>query len=299
MTAYGQTVRRLRLGQGLPQKAVYSGIVSRSFYAKFEKGQTNIGADKLFEILRRLTISPNEFLFQHRGMRPPAIQQLSKQIDQDYQAGDLQALRDFYTANRYHRLPEMRALALRAYTGVYTANQNILHMSNAPIAEVQALLAQTPQWTLSQARLIIETNLLIPLSNPQHQAFFRQAVATLRDYLAFDDQVANDLGGAYLNEIQTQLIAGRLPAAATLAAELQTLSAQIAATTIKLTAAFCQYLIGLYTDYPAVEPQLTTFLAWCKQLNLPDTRDFGLIATVHRDRGRNHYDRHQYFNHRE
>lgn len=289
MTAYGQTVRRLRLGQGLPQKAVYTGIVSRSFYAKFEKGQTNISADKLFEILRRLDISPNEFLFQHRGMRPSAIQQLSKQIDQDYQAGDLQAMRDFYTANRYHRLPEMRALALRAYTGVYAANQNILHMSNAPIAEVQALLAQTPQWTLSQARLIIETNLLVPLTDPQHQAFFRQAVATLRDYLAFDDQVASDLGGAYLNEIQT----------ATLAAELQTLSAQIAATTIKLTAAFCQYLIGLYTDYPAVEQQLTTFLAWCKQLNLPDTRDFGLIAAVHRDRGRNHYDRHQYFNHRE
>ena len=299
MTAYGETVRRLRIDQHLPQKALYTGIVSRSFYAKFEKGETKISADKLFALLARLNISVSEFLYQHRGMRPSVLEQLRRQINDDYQQGNFRALRAFYAQNQYHALPEMRALALTAYTLVYVTGHNARHMSAKPFSELRAILQDTPDWTLDQARLVSQTNALIPLTDPLHQQFFRQTVKTLQAYRSFSAAIDDDLADAYLNELQPQLLAGRLAAATALVAELQSVSTDSKAINVQFTLAFCHYLVGLYTDYPTVEKQLADFLAWIAKLNLPFSRDYHLIAAVHRDRGRNHYDRHQYFDHRE
>ncbi|KRL12454.1 hypothetical protein FD09_GL003040 [Schleiferilactobacillus perolens DSM 12744] len=295
MITYGPTIRRLRTNQHLPQKAVYTGIVSRSFYAKFEKGETNISADKLFALLQRLNIGVTEFLYQHRGMEPSVTEKLRRQIRDNYQQGNFKALRAFYATNRYHALPEMRALAVTAYALVYITGHNSLHMSNAPIVEFQAVLQNTPDWTLEQARLSAETNFLLPLTDPLHHRFFRQIIQTLLAYRSFSDEIDNDLADAYLNEIQPQLLAGHLDTAARLVTELQTISADSQAIDIQFVLTFCRYLVGLYTDFPVVEKQLPDLLSWIDKLNLPFSRDYHLITEVHWDRGRNHYLRRGYF----
>ncbi|EUJ26329.1 helix-turn-helix domain-containing protein [Listeria cornellensis] len=66
---YGETIREIRLSKALTQKEVAGNIVSLSFYAKVEKGENNLSADKFFKILNKLNIEIDEFLFVHNDFK--------------------------------------------------------------------------------------------------------------------------------------------------------------------------------------------------------------------------------------
>lgn len=63
----GLTFRKLRLQKNISQKEVYSGIVSRSFFQKFEKGLHSISVEKFQELLNRINVSYDEFMYENHG----------------------------------------------------------------------------------------------------------------------------------------------------------------------------------------------------------------------------------------
>ena len=63
----GLTFRKLRLQKNISQKEVYSGIVSRSFFQKFEKGIHSISVERFQELLNRINVSYDEFMYEHHG----------------------------------------------------------------------------------------------------------------------------------------------------------------------------------------------------------------------------------------
>ena len=61
MQSLGPIFRNLRLEKQLTLKDTAKGIVSQPFLSNFETGKSGISADKLFALLQRLKVSPEEF----------------------------------------------------------------------------------------------------------------------------------------------------------------------------------------------------------------------------------------------
>lgn len=53
--------------KNISQKEVYTGIVSRSFFQKFEKGLHSISVEKFQELLNGINVSYDEFMYKHHG----------------------------------------------------------------------------------------------------------------------------------------------------------------------------------------------------------------------------------------
>ena len=60
---YGQLVRKIRLDKGFSQKEIYSGIVTKSYCIEFEKGNHDLSFRLLAQVLERLLVDVEEFIF--------------------------------------------------------------------------------------------------------------------------------------------------------------------------------------------------------------------------------------------
>ena len=73
---FGQTLKKIRQNRALTQLDVCDGIMKQGTYSRIENGQLDIGAAELAEIVERLNISLNEFLFIHQNYEATPRQQL-------------------------------------------------------------------------------------------------------------------------------------------------------------------------------------------------------------------------------
>ncbi|MGM0157647.1 hypothetical protein IGI47_001961 [Enterococcus sp. AZ191] len=64
---FGPKIREIRISKGYSQKAIYQDIISKSYAIEFEKGKHSIATTLLIEILDRLSMDIDEFLFIDKG----------------------------------------------------------------------------------------------------------------------------------------------------------------------------------------------------------------------------------------
>ena len=71
MEKYGKTLRKIRQNLQITQVEISSGIMSQSNYSKMEKGEIDVPFAKMVELLNRLGMTVNEFLFVHNDYTNP------------------------------------------------------------------------------------------------------------------------------------------------------------------------------------------------------------------------------------
>ena len=71
MEKYGKTLRKIRQNLQITQVEISSGIMSQSNYSKMEKGEIDVPFAKMVELLNRLGMTVNEFLFIHNDYTNP------------------------------------------------------------------------------------------------------------------------------------------------------------------------------------------------------------------------------------
>ncbi len=71
MENYGMTLRKIRQNLQITQVEISSGIMSQSNYSKMEKGEIDVPFAKMVELLNRLGMTVNEFLFIHNDYTNP------------------------------------------------------------------------------------------------------------------------------------------------------------------------------------------------------------------------------------
>ncbi|WP_125766839.1 helix-turn-helix domain-containing protein [Lapidilactobacillus wuchangensis] len=67
MNSYGELVRTLRIDKEIRLKDLYANIMSKSYAISFEKGEHEISFYLLSQILKRLPMAIDEFLFLYQG----------------------------------------------------------------------------------------------------------------------------------------------------------------------------------------------------------------------------------------
>lgn len=71
MEKYGKTLRKIRQNLQITQVEISLGIMSQSNYSKMEKGEIDVPFAKMVELLNRLGMTVNEFLFIHNDYTNP------------------------------------------------------------------------------------------------------------------------------------------------------------------------------------------------------------------------------------
>ncbi len=159
MPTFGQTIRQLRLAKGLSQKSVYQDIVSRSFATRFERGDNDISATKLFAILDNLGVTANEFRFIHQGNQPSGLERALTTTERYYAAQNFPALADWIQAHRTSPHTYDRLVASYNTIRLITFDHADVQLNSTTRPAYDHLQA-APSWTLRELPL---AQLLIPI----------------------------------------------------------------------------------------------------------------------------------------
>ena len=94
MKKYGETIRIIREQKGYTIRQIAEGILSISFLSKFERGDSDISVSYFFQILERLTLSYEEFLYVHNDFQLENFETFFDKAEQAYINRDLDQLRN-------------------------------------------------------------------------------------------------------------------------------------------------------------------------------------------------------------
>ncbi|RNA66909.1 helix-turn-helix domain-containing protein [Alteribacter keqinensis] len=84
MERYGQTLRKIRKQKGLSMKELAGDSLSVSFLSKFERGESDISLTLIDQLLSRLHVSYDEFLYIHHDYSNRTIDSFFHRVNQAY-----------------------------------------------------------------------------------------------------------------------------------------------------------------------------------------------------------------------
>ncbi|MGC6769078.1 helix-turn-helix domain-containing protein [Enterococcus sp. LJL51] len=80
MEHYGKTIRKLRLARNVSQQTLCQAIMSRSNLSRFENEEYIPGFDKVIQLLKRLNVEVDEFIYINNNYRVDSYEQLYRQL---------------------------------------------------------------------------------------------------------------------------------------------------------------------------------------------------------------------------
>lgn len=93
MKGYGEAIRAIRISKGLKLKDVYSDILSKSYSISFEKGNHEISLRLLENILDRLLLNIDEFLYIYNNYRLPEKEEFLQRYSEASNQNDIDKLK--------------------------------------------------------------------------------------------------------------------------------------------------------------------------------------------------------------
>ncbi|MGX7419856.1 Rgg family transcriptional regulator [Carnobacterium gallinarum] len=211
MKTYGEVIRDIRLNKGLKQKDVYHEIISKSYAIDFEKGNHDISLRLMEQIVQRLMISLDEFLFIYRGYQPSEIEQFLLAYSTAGNKNDSESLQklmhtfsgkeDIYSKLRLSEI-RSRFLQLEEFnqTGNYTKNS--IRVSDQTF--ITSYLSSLQSWTLHEILLFANT---IDFINYEEKADYFQLILPLLDKYKHYDRGKLAICGLLTNVIHELILA--------------------------------------------------------------------------------------------
>ncbi|PAL00169.1 DNA-binding protein [Lentilactobacillus parakefiri] len=209
MKTIGQTVKMIRQIKGFTQSEVYSGVMSRSFAHRFENGENDISAAKLFKILDNLSISPNEFRFIQNDYQEPAATSLRRRLLRAYNGHDLQTMGRIIDETKKRSNLSYKSVAAMGQILVVTYYSKTFTVTPA-MKNLWDTLFASKTWTLEEIR---KAQILLPIAVSRHQEKLIPEIVerfenNCQKYLgAVDDpfHIADELMDLYLSLFQIDL----------------------------------------------------------------------------------------------
>lgn len=188
---FGPRVREIRKSKGFSQKEVYANIISKSYAISFEKGENNISVVLLIDILDRLSMDIDEFLFINKGYL------LNEYADYIYNMSNysnshdlvslkkmLQALsqeRDTISCVRFAEIRcRIKAIEKFNRTGIFDGTETLEEDRNT----IQSYLVGIESWTLREIQFFGNTIEFLDFS--AHFPLFKNISKSLTLYMEYD-----------------------------------------------------------------------------------------------------------------
>lgn len=159
MEKVGVTIRKIRKIKGISQKQAYSGIVSRFFATRFERGENDIQSGKLFEILNNLAVTPNEFQFINNNYKRPLMDALLAEIYEMYDNHSFSKLSHWIRKYKESNSVEEKYAVAYAEILMFTFDHSIMPVTNNTYVLLVHLLEEKT-WTLQEIKIV---KIILPL----------------------------------------------------------------------------------------------------------------------------------------
>lgn len=201
---YGPIIKKIRCEKRLTQKEIYSGIVSRSFCAKLERGEYSIEITKFHLILEHLTLTFEEFLL---FCKPSSTLELNGLLSVYYQL-DLHTLEKLMTVYEQNKLSDLNHERFLASTAYALACSLKPFLDRAPLEYFKAYFIQSDFFTLTDLELVTITLFLFL---EDEDAVTEELLTKVRQSIhhlwgIFPAKIKELIGFLYINMIQCLLV---------------------------------------------------------------------------------------------
>lgn len=185
------------------------GVMSRSFAHRFENGENDISAAKLFKILDNLSISANEFRFIQNDYHEPTAASLKRRLLRAYNGHDLQTMGRIISQTQNSSNLSDKSVAAMGQILVVTYYSKTFSVTPA-MENLWDTLFASKTWTLEEIR---KAQILLPIAVSRHQEMLIPQIVerfenNCQKYLgAVDDpfHIADELMDLYLSLFQIEL----------------------------------------------------------------------------------------------
>ncbi|MEQ7188395.1 helix-turn-helix domain-containing protein [Enterococcus hirae] len=174
---YGQLIRKIRLDKGFSQKEIYSGIVTKSYCIEFEKGNHDLSFRLLAQVLERLLVDVEEFIFLYDYYHSSS-QNLWKQYELASNTKDLEKLFEIYQTTTTSK--DKKSQLLNALTKIGHDQLSDHQINNETLEFLVDYLKSIETWTLQEIK--IYTNTLNYFSEEQQQIFYKNSLKKIQIY---------------------------------------------------------------------------------------------------------------------
>ncbi|MBC1917029.1 helix-turn-helix domain-containing protein [Listeria seeligeri] len=94
MKTTGMTIKEIRVSKNIKQEAIYSNLISRNLLWQIENDKINTSYDVFKEILNRLNVSFDEFLYIQNNFKSTPLQELQNRYNTIYTSIEIEILMD-------------------------------------------------------------------------------------------------------------------------------------------------------------------------------------------------------------
>lgn len=162
MENYGITLKMIRKSLELTQAEISAGIMSQSNYSKVEKGEIEIPFSKMINLLDRLGMSVDEFLYVHRDYTKNPGNQL-KRLTQ-LKAGDKESTLKHINELKLIENPTPRDQQMIAiFEALLLVSNNDYKAAQIKVLHLWKRLEKHNQWYIYDLRLINAILYLFPI----------------------------------------------------------------------------------------------------------------------------------------
>lgn len=201
---YGITIKEIRLSKKLSQKEVYEGVVSRSFYAKFEKGIYSIDAKKFNDILERLNINFEEFLFFHNknNIKESNLEVRNiMNIYHGFNSKTIDELKEIYLTYRSSDLINEKLISSTAYALIYSLKPSI---DTKPLMYLKEYLYTCDFFLITDLEILISSFFIFWDDDGENiQLLLHKVIKSINIlWNTYPDKLENLIGALYVNYIQ-------------------------------------------------------------------------------------------------
>lgn len=182
MENYGKTLKKIRESLSFTQTDISAGIMSQSNYSKVEKGEIDIPFSKMFDLLNRLGMTVDEFLYVHRDYTKNPGNQLNrlKQLN----AGDEEnILKNIEELKAIQNLSQRDQELLLIYEAFLLVLKNDYKAASEKVSRIWKRLEKHDNWYLYDIRLINSILYLFPVDVAE--SIVDLALKRLNDYKNF------------------------------------------------------------------------------------------------------------------
>lgn len=188
---FGPKIREIRISKGYSQKAIYQDIISKSYAIEFEKGKHSIATTLLIEILDRLSMDIDEFLFIDKGYLLNDYSAYIYKLSKYSNTHDLKSLYELLKkyADKTRVIDQLRFAEIRCrIQAIENFNRTGRFDGSATIEEdretIQNYLVEIETWTLREIQFF--GNTIEFLDFEQHFPLFRNLSKSFPLYVEYD-----------------------------------------------------------------------------------------------------------------
>jgi len=161
MENYGKTLKKIRESLSFTQTDISAGIMSQSHYSKVEKGEIDIPFSKMIDLLNRLGMTVDEFLYVHRDYTKNPGNQL-KRLKQLNAGDEENILKNIEELKATKNLSQRDQELLLIYEAFLLVLKNDYKAASEKVLRIWKRLEKHDNWYLYDIRLINSILYLFP-----------------------------------------------------------------------------------------------------------------------------------------